>query len=425
MTTKTPTVGIIGGTIWGNRGAEAMLVTATGQIRDRFPGAHIIVFSYVPAQDRALIRDETIHVAGARPLDLVLRHFPFALLCWLLGLIRVTLSDWMLPAAVRHLRRCDVLLDVGGIAFADGREKFLPFNILIIWPALLLRVPVVKLAQALGPFENPLNRWASRLFLPRSRRIFARGAITAAHLKAINISPEKYELSADVAFLYRPEYSLSDENEDHVAALENTLSNLRDEGCTLVGIAPSALVYQKSEGKGRDYVGQLLSLIKALDANQHAVLIPNATREGTGLPRNNDLYVIDLIRQRADAELPDDARARLHIVDFDLNTSGSRRLIALCDALITSRFHGMISGLSLGIPTAVIGWSHKYAEVLAEFDLERYVIDFDAADLDIPALLHDLLTAREAVAQQLADSLATVQERARRQFAFVAEDILA
>jgi colanic acid/amylovoran biosynthesis protein len=43
------------------------------------------------------------------------------------------------------------LIDLAGVSFIDGREKFLPFNILTILPAMLLGVPVVKFAQAMGP----------------------------------------------------------------------------------------------------------------------------------------------------------------------------------------------------------------------------------------------------------------------------------
>ena len=51
---KEPVISIIGGTIWGNRGAESMLVTVIGQLRASFPNARFNVFSYYPAKDREL-----------------------------------------------------------------------------------------------------------------------------------------------------------------------------------------------------------------------------------------------------------------------------------------------------------------------------------------------------------------------------------
>lgn len=416
-----PTVGVIGGTIWGNRGAEAMLVTTVGRVRAQYPDAHIIVFTYLPKQDRALIDDQNIQVIGSRPEDLVLWHWPFALLAWLLGLLHITIPDKFLPKHARALRACDLLLDVSGIAFADGRAKYLPFNVLAIWPAMLLGVPVVKLAQALGPFKSLPVRTVSRLFLPRCAQIYARGDITADHLRDLGLPADRWEQAADVAFLYEPAYSLSNEHDADVAALEATLQECREAGQTVIGLSPSALVDEKLTEAGRDYVGVFLEVITALGDGYHFVLLPNATREGIDAPRNNDLYTIQRILDRAKTDLPAEVQARIHAVTYDINTAGSRRLIAACDILLTSRFHGMISALSLGVPPLVIGWSHKYAEVLAEFGLEHYSVDFADADADILALTRELLAQRDNLREPMAAGLAQARDLSARQFARLGE----
>lgn len=418
-----PVFGVIGATLWGNRGAEAMLTTTIGELRARFPNARFVIFSYTPKQDRLLLQpDPTITIAAAKPLHLVLAHFPFALLSWLLGLVRLKLPDTLLPKTARLLRSCNALLDISGISYADGREKFIPFNILNQWPAHLFKVPIIKLAQAMGPFQNPFIRLAAKLFMPRSQRLFARGKITASYLQTLPLNPELWELSADIAFLYRPEYSLSVENEPRISAIENRLSQLKAASQTIIGIAPSALVYQKSQKKGTDYIGQLLQLIDHLQPDQHVVLIPNATRENAESVHNNDIYVIDFVRQRAQTALSPEVNARIHYIDFDLNTSGSRRIIALCDALVTSRFHGMISGLSLNIPTAVIGWSHKYAEVLAEFNMEHFAIDFNDPHLDITQLFNSLI-GQQDLQTQLQTGLTQAQALASKQFDYIKDSL--
>ncbi len=409
-------VAIIGGTIWGNRGAEAMLVTTTAKVRQINPETKIYLFSYLPEQDRQLLQDPTITILDSRPGALVFGHFPFALLAWLFRLVGITLPDAVLTPSVRALRRCDALLDVSGISFADGREKFLPFNMLVIWPAMLLKVPVIKLAQAVGTFKNPFTRFSAKLFLGACHQVYARGKYTAEYLQNLHLKPEKWSLSADIAFLYQPEYTLSTENPDKVRALAARLEAIRAEGHIVIGLSPSSLVHAKSIKNDRDYVGQFLKLIRNLDPDYHYVVLPNATREGTETGRNNDLYVIDLIAQRSKRELPKTAQSRLHFVDFDLNTDGSRQLIKACDLLVTSRFHGMISSLSLCVPVMVIGWSHKYAEVLAEFDMEKYAIDFNDPELDMQAMVNELKNHKEAVRQQLAVSLEKIRAVSQQQF---------
>ena len=42
-------------------------------------------------------------------------------------------------------------------------------------PAHILKVPVIKFSQALGPFENKFNKIIAKIFLPLCKIIFARG----------------------------------------------------------------------------------------------------------------------------------------------------------------------------------------------------------------------------------------------------------
>jgi colanic acid/amylovoran biosynthesis protein len=415
MSNKT-TVAVIGATIWGNRGAEAMLVTSIGQVREMHPDTQFVIFSYLPKRDRSLINDKAIRVYDARPLALVLKYFPAAMLCWLFALIRIRLPDFVLPKAIRDLRQSDMLLDISGISFADKRIKFLPFNILNIWPAFLLRVPVVKLAQAVGPFNNPLNRWCSRLFLARCHHIYARGKATAAHLTQLGLAQAKWTLAPDIAFLYKQEYSLSDENDDLVNQLLEELTALRSKDRMIIGLVPSSLVYQQMGKLGRDYVLQFLKLIRDLDTDYHYVVLPNATREGSTKTRNNDLAVIDLLEMRAERELPAEAIQRLHFVNYDINTASSRKIIEDCDLIVTSRFHGMISGLCLRVPVVVIGWSHKYKEILDEFDMGHLALDFANPELDASQLAYDAIENRLQLGKQITDNLPSVRTAAEQQF---------
>ena len=143
-----------------------------------------------------------------------------------------------------------MLLDIGGITFSDGREKYLPFNILSIWPAMLLGVPVVKLAQAVGPFNDPLNRFLAKIFLFRCAHIFARGEKTAEFLRQFNYPSEKFDTVADIAFLYEPEFSLSTENEDRVSSLIQRMEAAKKQGKKIVVFSPSILVESESRKHG-------------------------------------------------------------------------------------------------------------------------------------------------------------------------------
>ncbi len=53
----------------------------------------------------------------------------------------------------------------------------------------------------------------------------------------------------------------------------------------------------------------------------------------------------------------------------------TKRVIASAKLLITSRFHGAVSGFMQGIPTLCTSWSHKYLELLKEMKSENNQLD--------------------------------------------------
>ena len=71
-------ISIIGATIIGNRGAEAMLSATIGRIKDRYPNAHFYVYSYYPADDFEVIEQSNVSIHSATPIYLVTVLFPFA-----------------------------------------------------------------------------------------------------------------------------------------------------------------------------------------------------------------------------------------------------------------------------------------------------------------------------------------------------------
>ena len=66
---------IMGGSVWGNRGAEAMLMTVIAEIRKFEPEAIFNVFTIYPEKDRVLVQDDAIRFMSGAPLAVALNHF--------------------------------------------------------------------------------------------------------------------------------------------------------------------------------------------------------------------------------------------------------------------------------------------------------------------------------------------------------------
>lgn len=418
-------VSIIGGSIWGNRGAEAMVTTCIGYIRQHCPSARISVFSYFPRQDAALVRDARVTIVDARPLSLVLKILPFTVACWIGSRLGIRVPDSFLTVPVRHLRESQLLLDVFGISFADGRALFLPFNVLSLLPAFLLSVPVIKLSQALGPFRSSPNRFAARVTLGQCKYIFSRGEETARQLRSLALPANTYGMAADIAFLYEPRFSLSSENDHQTLKLREALNAAKQRAIKVIAICPSAVVFKKAQARQIDYIGILSDTIgRLLDSGYDILVLPHATRAGYTTLRNNDLPVIESVKQRCEHALHSYALERIHWVDYDIGSQGIRALLELTDALITSRFHAMIAALSLGVPPIVLGWSHKYGEVLRQFLIEDAYFDIDKLDVDaFNAQIERMIQPDFRGGWDHMNHLVTAKLSAARQFSYVIEQL--
>ncbi|MGO4706737.1 polysaccharide pyruvyl transferase family protein [Microvirga sp. 2MCAF38] len=398
-------VGLTAATLTGNHGAEAMLSTVIGRLRERNPDLKFVIFSYYPGADRRILSAPGVEIVSSTPARLVIAHLPSALLGALLP------RAWrrrfpLMSADMRRLSECSVLVDLAGVSFIDGREKFLPFNVLTILPAMMLNVAVVKVSQASGPFKNWLNRLAARLILPRCAAIHARGARTHAHLMSLGL--ENVTPAADAAFLLADQDRLVTPDAQRLAETLAKIERMKSAGRTIVGICPSSVVYAKA---GQPYIDALAALIEKIEAAGHGVVfVPNATRaDDPERLRNNDIPVI---RRLVEELVARGSKGERVVIENDIDAVSIKHVIDACDVMIVSRFHAMVGALALAKPTVVFGWSHKYAEVMHDFGMGEWVFDYTRLDADAAfPRIADLIANRSGISRKIADSLPHVKAK--------------
>jgi colanic acid/amylovoran biosynthesis protein len=409
-------VAIIAGTLWGNRGAQAMLESVVGQLRERDPDLRVVIFSYYPTIDAGLVNDPNIEVLSATPAALVLSLFPGAMWSYLCSLVGLRWPDRWLPRGVARLRQCRILLDIPGISFSDGREKFLPFNILTLYPAMLMGVPVGKFSQAMGPFANPLNHLCAKFVLNRCAFVAGRGAQTFSFLREINSAvPELFE-APDLAFNHEPHFSLTCENEGRTTAICERLRASAAGGRRLICINPSSLVARESEKRNFDLIDVLTALASDLiAAGYRVVCVPTATRDrAPDSSHNNDIPIVRQIAQRIDPTLYNES---FFWIDWDLNFTSLKRVMVEADAVVTLRFHGLVAALSLGRAVMAVGWGHKYDELMAMLGLEDWALDCaDLASISLFDRVMTLLSDKDRFEQVVAAGLPDVKRRSADQF---------
>ena len=90
-------------------------------------------------------------------------------------------------------------------------------------------------------------------------------------------------------------------------------------------------------------------------------------------------------------------------------------MIAQNRFFLASRFHAMVSGLAAGVPTLLVGWSHKYVEVLDMFGLSSYQMDYADFSFDrVAENFQRLVENEEGVKSCIAANLPGVLESSRR-----------
>lgn len=413
----TKAFSIIAATLYGNRGAEAMLETVIGRLREEDPSLRFHVFSYYPADDARLLHAKDVSLQSSTPLALVGWLLPWSMVFGLLRLIFGRRVARLAPKAVRALLESDALVDLAGVSFIDGREKFLPFNLLTLLPAWLLGTPVIKMPQAVGPFRKPFNRLLAAWILPRCRMLWARGGRTYQHLQESGFRGLRFVQADDIAFNHKDSYSLTQEGGEALERLFSTLSASRRASSVrgVIGICPSSVLAVKSRKEGGNYETVLAGLVSDLSRDGFlVVLFPNATRARDGeAERNNDL---PLLRRIASGAPAGDGLLQAPIAfDIDMNAAGIKRVIAEMDVVLVSRFHAMVGALSLCVPAAVLGWSHKYAEVMARFGLEDNVMDYKQLSAqELHANVNHVFASREAMRGAIGARLPAVKASAER-----------
>jgi colanic acid/amylovoran biosynthesis protein len=146
-------------------------------------------------------------------------------------------------------------------------------------------------------------------------------------------------------------------------------------------------------------------------------LFPNATRgDDMYQTHNNDLPLLAQILARVSLANSE----RLVAFDRSINAAQVHSIINTCNAVITSRFHAMVGALACGKPVMVLGWSHKYLEVMERFGQEDMVLDDVRANNDtLNSKVDDLISSLEKREQQIAESLPAVKDLASRQIEHV------
>lgn len=403
MQRREPVITILGLTVSGNKGAESMLLSITTEMERRLGPCRFELVSVYPEQDRRCPLPPRLEVVSGKPLTMMGLALPLSLVLGPLRSLAPVKAVLRRIAPLRSILDCDLVIDSSGVAFMDGRGlPILVYNLSLCMPPVGLGRPVIKVSQALGPCRKRLTRLAARWALGSMNEVVARGEISGDHLSELGLA--RHHVCADTAFLMPVEPADRSEADALLAPLPA--------GRRRVGISPSIVVDDYCRSHGLDYASILADFIRYLDGEGfHVVLIPHSVRKNSRKRMNNDVLVCESVLERLNGRPP------VTFIGEELRAPVLRALIGRMDFFIASRFHSMVSSLASTVPTLLVGWSHKYREVMRMFGMEDRALPFQELSLD--RLTRQFARLREeeaAVREQLATRLQEVRRSAAENF---------
>ena len=267
----------------------------------------------------------------------------------------------------------DVVLDASGFQYSS-QWGFKETKLMAKWSQSWNEKgkKIILMPQAFGPFnENEIKSYMMEI-INNCHLIFARDKTSFNYLYKI-ISTKKNEqkiyLSPDFTNLYK--------------AKINVNKMIRDKK---VCIIPNYRMIDKMNDNSYSYIKFLLLLIEYFNTNNIAFyFLIHSSGEINSI--NSDMEIINILLR----EIP---KVQFPILELS-DPIAIKNKLADAKFIISSRFHGLINGLSQNVPSVATSWSHKYVELMETYNLGYLCIKNLSIRSEIIRLLNKLNNEKE------------------------------
>ncbi|MEM2507640.1 MAG: polysaccharide pyruvyl transferase family protein [Candidatus Aenigmatarchaeota archaeon] len=293
----------------------------------------------------------------------------------------------------------DVILEIAGISFTDNLGLRNAINSAFrMLSAKILERKYLCLPQSYGPSSNLLIRILAKIGLNTTAHIMPRGHMSIKFLKEIGVNSSRMTFVPDLAFSY--------ENPDKYYR-ENVYKRLRiSSSHKYIAVLPNVHLYRWLGDKILEILKAVIDNLITLDYT--VILIPH---ELSGDAKTlDDKFICDLLHKKVKN------KEKVILISDELTANEIKSLIALCDFVIASRYHAMISALKMKVPPIVIGWANKYHETMELFSLTDFVIKYNTLnEVELINKIYLLLHERNIIIEKIQREV-TKYERASEIF---------
>lgn len=360
---------LCGASLSGNADGRAILDTVVEGILERVPNAEFTILCKYPKDDIPLCQKFGYKAYAWTTVQQILWCIPFYFFGRLLPMNPQKLP---MPKALRSYFQHDIMVDLTGISFCDDR----PFSSLLIntlWflPALISKIPTVKIANSMGPFRKSYVRRGAELVLPTVDVLIARGDISYRLTREVFPAKQIYNLP-DVAFCLTPC------REERIEEILRT-HGLSEKKYAVLG--PSYVVNGLAGQERNLSVFAAAAEVIGEQTSLSLLLVPHsrAHSKTMGVDSTSDDVNVCRALQKYLAE----KGIQADVLDEILDAHELKGVIGKAELVIASRYHLLIASVSSCVPSMALGWSHKYEEMFHLFDCETWVITHEQFEQEL------------------------------------------
>jgi len=338
-----------------NKGAELMLHAALQKLKTRYPDATFVMAPTTEKSDhpfRKLVQ---------------LGFYPKASL-WRYGIQWGNLANFA-PRPLREMygvvldKEVDVVIDAAGFAYSDqwGDEPSVELaQSAKTWKKNGTRV--ILLPQALGPFTTDKIQAAMKTVVENVDLVFPRERVSYEHLTALTGEQAKIKQAPDFTNLINGVIPADFDVKQNRFCI---VSNFR--------------MLDKTDQQTRDaYLPFLITCTRyLLEKGAKPFVLVHEGKGDLALAEKLSAAVggIPIVRESGPLEI--------------------KGILGACSGTLGSRFHGLVSALSQGVPALATGWSHKYQMLFEDYGFPEGLVQVTSDEAEIKRKL-DLVTDESA-----------------------------
>jgi polysaccharide pyruvyl transferase WcaK-like protein len=360
----------IRGAEFANKGAELMLRAVMAQVHARMPAAKIVLApsDRLPYEQRARLgayQKLAFSRLGTPTSDRLGRLMPRKFRRYY-GLV--------MPSEI------EVLLDASGFAYGDqwGAKPTITTS-RVFAHSKMLGSRIIMLPQAFGPFTSASIRDAVKRVVNHVDLMFPRDDASYEHLVSV--------VGARPNIVKAPDFT------NLIEGTVPATNELDSWAC----IIPNARMVEKAAADRR---ARYLPFLKAAVQS----VIQHGGRPFILLHAEQDYELATKLADAFDIEIP---------IVAEMDPLRMKGLIGRSGLVISSRFHGLVSALSQGVPALSAGWSHKYEMLFRDYGFPEGIIDVLAEPAEIEAKVGHLIEQAAAIRTHLSAAALAEKERSR------------